>query len=195
MEYDISFACFENAGENGEDIPIAIVCHNAKNPNFEIDIIDMRGNSGKFDEHITYKLSDGVCVASGSPYGCEQGDAWQQGAGSEPITKPYNSPQNPEILQNAVGLSISGLSMYKNYVALAYRSQGLPHLAVMSKKRAVEDFCKQNRGVFAKCDRFLPSLRINLRINFLLNLRIKRKPNHVLRSQIFHKKKSTIIAY
>lgn len=140
VEYDISFACFENAGENGEDIPIAIVCHNAKNPNFEIDIIDMRGNSGKFDEHITYKLSDGVCVASGSPYGCEQGDAWQQGAGSEPITKPYNSPQNPEILQNAVGLSISGLSMYKNYVALAYRSQGLPHLAVMSKKRAVEDF-------------------------------------------------------
>ena len=42
VEYDVSFACFEGAGEHGEDIPLAVVYHNALNPNFEIDVIDMR---------------------------------------------------------------------------------------------------------------------------------------------------------
>ena len=165
VEYDISFACFEGADKNGEDIPVAIVCHNAKNPNFEIDVIDMRNlpdantdaesdantdanasagasaNTSAVSSKIaTYKLGDGVCVASGSPYGCENGDLWEDSASKKPICQPYNCEQNPEILRNSVGLSISGLSMYKNYVALAYRAQGLPHLAVVSKKRAAEDF-------------------------------------------------------
>ena len=43
IEYDVSFACFEGAGENGADVPLAVVYHNAANPNFEIDVIDMRG--------------------------------------------------------------------------------------------------------------------------------------------------------
>ncbi len=140
VEYDISFACFEGAGSCGEDIPVAIVCHNAKNPNFEIDVINMRNLPDAASKNATYKLGDGVCVASGSPYGCEQGDLWESGASKKPICEPYNSPQNPAILRNVVGLSVSGMSMYKNYVALAYRAQGLPHLAVMSKKRAAEDF-------------------------------------------------------
>lgn len=140
VEYDISFACFERAGENGEDIPVAIVCHNANNPNFEIDIIDMRNYAAKSTSCAAYKLGDGVCIASGSPYGCEQGDVWEKEASKQPITKSYNSANNPAILRNIVGLSVSGLSMYKNYVALAYRAQGLPHLAVISKQRAVEDF-------------------------------------------------------
>lgn len=140
VEYDISFACFEAAGKNGEDIPVAIVCHNAKNPNFEIDIIDLRNNSFESEEKATYKLGDGVCIASGSPYGCENGDTWESEASKKSITKPYNFEKNPVILQNTVGLSVSGLSMYKNYIALTYRAQGLPHLAVISKKRAAEDF-------------------------------------------------------
>ncbi|MFU0663195.1 S9 family peptidase [Gardnerella vaginalis] len=141
VEYDISFACFEEAGENGEDIPVAVVCHNAKNPNFEIDVIDMRNLPAAQESQIAkYSLGDGVCVASGSPYGCEQGDFWESDASKKPICELYDSPQNPEILRNTVGLSVSGLSVYKNYVALAYRAQGLPHLAVISKKRAAEDF-------------------------------------------------------
>ena len=42
VEYDVSFARFEDAGEDGADIPLAVVYHNAFNPNFEIDVIDMR---------------------------------------------------------------------------------------------------------------------------------------------------------
>ena len=42
IEYDVSFARFEDAGEDGADIPLAVVYHNAFNPNFEIDVIDMR---------------------------------------------------------------------------------------------------------------------------------------------------------
>ena len=68
VEYDVSFACFEGAGEHGEDIPLAVVYHNALNPNFEIDVIDMRTHEPP------YRLGEGVRVAVGSPYGCEHGD-------------------------------------------------------------------------------------------------------------------------
>lgn len=34
IEYDVSFACFEGAGENGADVPLAVVYHNAANPEF-----------------------------------------------------------------------------------------------------------------------------------------------------------------
>lgn len=44
VEYDVSFSRFEGAGECGEDIPLAVVYHNALNPNFEIDVIDMRSH-------------------------------------------------------------------------------------------------------------------------------------------------------
>ena len=79
VEYDVSFACFEGAGEHGEDIPLAVVYHNALNPNFEIDVIDMRSHEPP------YRLGEGVCVASGSPYGCEHGDAVEPGAFARPI--------------------------------------------------------------------------------------------------------------
>ena len=39
VEYDVSFACFEGAGADGADIPVAVVYHNAQDPNFEIDEI------------------------------------------------------------------------------------------------------------------------------------------------------------
>ena len=68
IEYDVSFACFEGAGENGADVPLAVVYHNAANPNFEIDVIDMRGHEPP------YRLGEGVCIAAGSPYGCEHGE-------------------------------------------------------------------------------------------------------------------------
>ena len=140
VEYDISFACFEHAGTQGEDIPVAVVSHNAKNPNFEIDIIDMRDRVWNVDAPQPYVLGSGVCVAAGSPYGCAEGDAVELEASSKPITQPYSNPQNPEILQNEVGLSISGLSIYEHYVALSYRAQGLPRIAVMSKDMAAQDF-------------------------------------------------------
>ena len=134
VEYDVSFACFEGAGEHGSDIPIAVVYHNALNPNFEIDVIDMRKHEPP------YRLGEGVCVASGSPYGCERGDDVEPGASAKPIGAPYTKPGNPAIMQGAHGLGIEGIAIHRNFVTLSYRAESLTHLAVMTKQAAVEDF-------------------------------------------------------
>lgn len=134
IEYDVSFACFEGAGEHGEDIPVAVVDHNAENPNFQIDVIDMRTHKPP------YRLGEGVCVAAGSPYGCEQGDRVLAGASGHPVGTPYHDPRNPAILQGARGLSIDGIALHRHFVALSYRADSLPHLAVMTKDEAARDF-------------------------------------------------------
>ena len=134
VEYDVSFACFEGAGENGSDIPVAVVYHNALNPNFEIDVIDMHGHEPP------YRLGEGVCVAAGSPYGCEQGDEVEPGASAKPIGAAYSNPGNPAILQGAHGLGIEGIAIHRNFVTMSYRAESLPHLAVMTKRDAAEDF-------------------------------------------------------
>ena len=134
VEYDVSFACFEGAGENGSDIPLAVVYHNAKNPNFEIDVIDMR------EHEPPYRLGEGVCVAAGSPYGCERGDDVEAGASARPIATPYFNPVNPAILQGAHGLGIEGIAIHQHFVSLSYRADGLPHVAMMTKTDAAEDF-------------------------------------------------------
>ncbi|WP_137658005.1 S9 family peptidase [Bifidobacterium moukalabense] len=134
VEYDVSFACFEGAGEHGEDIPLAVVYHNALNPNFEIDVIDMRSHEPP------YRLGEGVCVAAGSPYGCERGDDVEPGASARPIGTAYSNPCNPAILQGAHGLGIEGIAIHRHFVALQYRAESLPHVAVMTKIAAAEDF-------------------------------------------------------
>ncbi len=134
VEYDVSFACFEGAGENGEDIPLAVVYHNALNPNFEIDVIDMRSHEPP------YRLGEGVRVAVGSPYGCEHGDDVEPGASARPIGTPYSNPCNPAILQGAHGLGIEGISIHRHFVSLQYRAESLTHIAVMTKQAAAEDF-------------------------------------------------------
>ena len=48
VEYDISLARFENAGPAGEDLPVAVVYHNVNNPNFEVDLIDLRSHRRHF---------------------------------------------------------------------------------------------------------------------------------------------------
>ena len=128
VEYDVSFACFEGAGEHGEDVPLAVVYHNAVNPNFEIDVIDMR------DHKPPYRLGEGVCVAAGSPYGCEHGES------DKPITEAYFNPANPAILQGAHGLGIEGIALHRHFVSLSYRSDGQPHVAYMTKDAAAADF-------------------------------------------------------
>ena len=128
VEYDVSFACFEGAGEHGEDVPLAVVYHNAVNPNFEIDVIDMR------DHKPPYRLGEGVCVAAGSPYGCEHGES------DKPITETYFNPANPAILQGAHGLGIEGIALHRHFVSLSYRSDGQPHVAYMTKDAAFADF-------------------------------------------------------
>ncbi|QOL32707.1 S9 family peptidase [Bifidobacterium eulemuris] len=134
VEYDVSFACFEGAGENGADIPLAVVYHNAKNPNFEIDVIDMR------EHEPPYRLGEGVCVAAGSPYGCERGDDVEPGASARPIATPYFNPVNPPILQGMHGLGIEGIAIHQHFVSLSYRADGLPRVAMMTKRDAAEDF-------------------------------------------------------
>ena len=134
VEYDVSFSRFEGAGERGEDIPLAVVYHNALNPNFEIDVIDMRSHEPP------YRLGEGVRVAVGSPYGCEYGDEVEPGASGMPIGTPYSNPCNPAILQGAHGLGIEGISIHRHYVALQYRAESLTHIAVMTKDAAAEDF-------------------------------------------------------
>lgn len=134
IEYDVSFACFEGAGDGGEDIPLAIVYHNAFNPNFEIDVIDMRGHEPP------YRLGEGARVAVGSPYGCERGDGFEAGSSTRRIGEAYYSPVNPTILQGAHGLAIEGIAMYRHFVSLAYRTDGLPRVAIMTKDQAARDF-------------------------------------------------------
>lgn len=134
IEYDVSFARFEGAGEDGADIPLAVVYHNAFNPNFEIDVIDMRLHEPP------YRLGEGVCIAQGSPYGCEQGDRVEPGASAKPIGTAYRNPSNPAILQGARGLGIEGIALHRHYVALSYRADGMTHLGVMTKRDAAEDF-------------------------------------------------------
>ena len=128
IEYDVSFACFEGAGENGADVPLAVVYHNAANPNFEIDVIDMRGHEPP------YRLGEGVCIAAGSPYGCEHGEP------DKPITEAYFNAANPAILQGAHGLGIEGIALHRNFVSLSYRADGQPHVAYMTKSAAAADF-------------------------------------------------------
>ncbi|WP_421780445.1 S9 family peptidase [Gardnerella sp. KA00390] len=137
VEYDVSFACFENAGDDGKDIPLMFVSHNLKNPNFQIDVIDLRKRSV---ESMPFNIGEGDCVVQGSPYGCKNGDLLEPGASKKAVSEPYYNSKNPKILQGTCGLSIDGLSVYKNYVALSFRANGLPQLAVMPKSNAVEDF-------------------------------------------------------
>lgn len=134
VEYDVSFASFEGAGPDGADIPLAIVYHNAANPNFEIDIINM------LETKPPYRLGDGVRIAQGSPYGCELGDAVIRGASGKPAGTPCHIDGNPEALQGARGLAIEGIAMHRHFVALSYRADALPRLAVMTKEAAAQDF-------------------------------------------------------
>jgi oligopeptidase B len=73
VEYDISFAQLEgDESESGDagsdsagsdsagDIPVAVVIHNVNNPNFEIDIIDMRSHQPPFE------LGEGLRIAQGA---------------------------------------------------------------------------------------------------------------------------------
>ncbi len=129
VEYDISLARFENAGPAGQDLPVAVVYHNVNNPNFEVDLIDLRSHRPPF------RLGEGVRLAQGSPYGCERsGDP-----ASLPPEKPYRDPGNPAILQGARGLGIEGLGIHRSFVVLTYRADSLPHMAVIGKDQALED--------------------------------------------------------
>ena len=130
IEYDVSFACFEGAGDDGADVPVAIVYHNVSNPNFQINVIDMRRHEPP------YALDEGVVVAAGSPYGCERGGE----CSGMPVGRPYRNPDNPAILDGASGLGIEGIAIHRHFVLLSYRADGLPHLAVMTKQAAVEDW-------------------------------------------------------
>jgi oligopeptidase B len=134
VEYDVSFARFEGAGHNGEDIPLAVTYHNVLNPNFQVNVIDMRSHGAP------YELAEGTCVAQGSPAGCESSDI---GNSSElPVDTPYRQPGNPKILQGVGGLCIEGLSMHQDFVTLSYRADSLPHLAVMTKNMAARNFAE-----------------------------------------------------
>lgn len=130
VEYDVSFSRFEGAGEDGCDIPVAVVCHNVSNPNFQINVIDMRSHQPP------YALDEGVCIAAGSSFGCEQGGD----AAVEPIDTPDMNPSNPRILQGARGLNIESLDIHEQFITLGYRADSLTHLAIITKRQAIDDF-------------------------------------------------------
>lgn len=144
VEYDVSFAVFEHAGEHGEDLPVAIVYHNLANPNFEIDVIDMSA------AHPPYRIGDGVRIVQGSPYGSEDGEKVIAGASAMPVGTPYDDATNPQILRGVRGLAVEGIAMHEHFVALSYRANGLPKLAVMSKQQAAQDFLARRPWQFAE---------------------------------------------
>lgn len=131
VEYDVSFARFEGMAEDGSDIPVAVVVHNVNHPNFEIDIIDMSDHEGP------YSLGDGDCIAVGSDYGCEQASEEDR---AQSVSTPYFNEHNPTIVQGTSGLQIGGLGIYKDFITLGYRANGLHHCAIISKKQAYEDW-------------------------------------------------------
>ena len=141
VEYDVSFAVFEHAGEHGEDLPVAIVYHNLANPNFEIDVIDMSA------ARPPYRIGDGVRIVQGSPYGSEDGEKVIAGASAMPVGTPYDDATNPQILRGVRGLAVEGIAMHEHFVALSYRANGLPKLAVMSKQQAAQDFLARRENV------------------------------------------------
>ena len=143
-EYDVSFAVFEHAGEHGEDLPEAIVYHNLANPNFEIDVIDMSA------ARPPYRIGDGVRIVQGSPYGSEDGEKVIAGASAMPVGTPYDDATNPQILRGVRGLAVEGIAMHEHFVALSYRANGLPKLAVMSKQQAAQDFLARRPWQFAE---------------------------------------------
>ena len=144
VEYDVSFAVFEHAGEHGEDLPVAIVYHNLANPNFEIDVIDMSA------ARPPYRIGDGVRIVLGSPYGSEDGEKVIAGASAMPVGTPYDDATNPQILRGVRGLAVEGIAMHEHFVALSYRANGLPKLAVMSKQQAAQDFLARRPWQFAE---------------------------------------------
>lgn len=129
VEYDVSLSRFEGAGLDGADLPVAVVYHNKTNPNFEIDLIDMS------QTRPPYRLGQGICIAQGSPYGCEHGGPYAD----RPLNSPYQNPNNPSILQGTRGLGIEGMGIHKDFVVLGYRADSLPHLAVIPKEEALAD--------------------------------------------------------
>ena len=62
-----------------------------------------------------YRLGEGVCIAAGSPYGCDN-----DGEPDKPITEAYFNAVNPAILQGAHGLGIEGIALHRNFVSLSY---------------------------------------------------------------------------
>ena len=133
VEYEVGFSKFERPESQGGDVPVALVCHNLTDPNFQIDVIELTGHEPP------YRLGEGEHIAFGSPYGCERGDEFERGASSKPVSAPWRHPANPGILQGVRGLAIEGVSLYHNFVVLAYRAQGLPYLAMMTKQQAWHD--------------------------------------------------------
>ncbi|MDD6461753.1 MAG: prolyl oligopeptidase family serine peptidase [Bifidobacteriaceae bacterium] len=146
VEYDVSFASFEAEGDAvdtatggavsadgaaGGAIPLALVIHNVTNPNFEIDVIDMRSHEPP------YTLGEGQVVAVGSPYGCEKASDADRAV---PVDTPFSDPRNPAILQGLAGLRVDGIGMYRRFVTLEYRAGGLPHIAIMKKTDARRAF-------------------------------------------------------
>lgn len=158
VEYDVGFAYLENAvsensaasgksaipGENAyssekteeksdsksRDIPVAVVMHNRFNPNFQVDIIDLR------EQQPPFVLGEGKCIAEGSPLGCESDET----SGPQDVNKPFYSDINPKIVNGEPGLCIESLVIYKNFVTMSWRANGLPHIAAMPKEQAVKDY-------------------------------------------------------
>ncbi|MFR0558710.1 S9 family peptidase [Pseudoscardovia radai] len=153
VEYDVSFASFEGAGEDGSDIPIALVIHNVTNPNFEIDVIDLRSHKPP------YTLGEGQVVAVGSAAGCEKSSPDQRAL---PADTPCDDPRNPAILQGLRGLRVDGIAAYRDYVALDYRASSLTHIAIMPKAEAARAFLEGRPWPFREITANRPDLLVSI---------------------------------
>jgi oligopeptidase B len=130
IKYSVQFGVFESEETGKADIPIAVIRHNGRTSNFEVDVIDMRLHEPPF------LVGEGTCIARGDSVkklGSE--GTWEDNESFSSETSQHTLP-NPLIFQGVRGLSIFSVCVRRDFISLSYRSDGLPHIAVIDTASA-----------------------------------------------------------
>ena len=132
IKYSVQFGFFEAEEDEEDDIPIAVIRHNGRTPNFEVDIIDMRLHEPPF------YVGEGTCIAMGESCPVADTEIERKDSKSVLTGKRQRTLPNPRIFQQVRGLNIFSVCVRRNFISLSYRSDGLPRIAFVDKVSAKE---------------------------------------------------------
>lgn len=127
IKYSVQFGFFEAEEDEEDDIPIAVIRHNGRTPNFEVDIIDMRLHEPPF------YIGEGTCIAMGESCPVDDTEIARKDSKSILAGKRQRTLPNPRIFQQVRGLNIFSVCVRRNFISLSYRSDGLPLLQLDSQ--------------------------------------------------------------